>query len=53
MLSPEAKKKLSNPGLRFEGFRSLPLASKIAISVLGLIVLAAIFAPLAIIALGA
>ena len=46
MLSPEAKKKLSNPGLRFEGFRSLPLASKIAISVLGLIVLAAIFAPL-------
>ena len=46
MLSPEAKKKLSNPGLRFEGFRSLPLASKIAISVLGLIVLAAIFGPL-------
>ncbi|MDI9627458.1 MAG: dipeptide/oligopeptide/nickel ABC transporter permease/ATP-binding protein [Acidobacteriota bacterium] len=46
MLSPEAKKKLSNPGLRFQGFRSLPLASKIAVSVLGLIVLVAIFAPL-------
>lgn len=46
MLSPEAKKKLSNPGLRFQGFRSLPLASKAAIFVLGLVVLVAIFAPL-------
>ena len=46
MLSPESRKKLQTPGLRFEGLRALPISSKISLVVLALMVLVAIFAPL-------
>ena len=47
MLSAQSRKKLtSQAGLRFQGIRSLPLSSKIAVGVLIVMVLIAIFAPL-------
>ena len=46
MLSAQSKKKLQTPGLRIPGFSSLPIGSKIAVVVLGLVVLMAVFAPL-------
>lgn len=46
MLSPESKKKLQQPGLRFQGLRNLRMGSKIALGVLFLMALVAIFAPL-------
>ncbi|MDO5676143.1 MAG: dipeptide/oligopeptide/nickel ABC transporter permease/ATP-binding protein [Propionibacteriaceae bacterium] len=45
-LSAESKKKLQQPGLRFQGLRSLPLSSKIAVGVLTIMALLAVFAPL-------
>lgn len=45
-LSAESKKKLQQPGLRFQGLRTLPLSSKIAVGVLAIMALLAIFAPL-------
>ncbi|MHA6512903.1 dipeptide/oligopeptide/nickel ABC transporter permease/ATP-binding protein [Tessaracoccus sp. Z1128] len=46
MLSPESREKLQQPGLRFEGIRALPVGSRIALVVLTLLALAAVFAPL-------
>ena len=47
MLSSESRKKLtSQAGLRFQGFKALPIGSKISIVVLTLLALLAIFAPL-------
>ena len=46
MLSSESRKKLTTPGLRFAGLRSLPLMSKIALTILALMTLIAVFAPL-------
>ena len=45
MLSAESKKKLQQPGLRFQSIRALPIGSKIALGVLSLMALVAIFAP--------
>ncbi|GAA4901061.1 dipeptide/oligopeptide/nickel ABC transporter permease/ATP-binding protein [Tessaracoccus lubricantis] len=45
-LSAEAKKKLTQPGLRFQSLKALPLSSKIAIGVLVIMALLAVFAPL-------
>ncbi|MEO8266303.1 MAG: dipeptide/oligopeptide/nickel ABC transporter permease/ATP-binding protein [Ilumatobacteraceae bacterium] len=45
MLSAESRDKLARPGLRFSGFRALPWASRIAVFVLGLLVVMALFAP--------
>ncbi len=46
MLSAESRAKLQRPGLRLPGWKALPLASKIAVTILVLITLMAIFAPL-------
>ena len=46
MLSKESRTKLTSPGLRFQGLRNLPIGSKIALAVLSLMALLAIFAPL-------
>ena len=46
MLSAESRSKLLQPRLRFRGLRSLPRTSKVALAVLGVIVLAAVLAPL-------
>ncbi|HHU39606.1 MAG TPA: dipeptide/oligopeptide/nickel ABC transporter permease/ATP-binding protein [Propionibacterium sp.] len=46
MLSSESRKKVQQPGLRFQGFRSLPIGSKVAVVVLSLMTLVAILAPL-------
>ena len=45
MLSADSRTKLQQPGLRFQGFKSLPIGSKIAVVVLSLMALVAIFAP--------
>ncbi|MEO6123282.1 MAG: dipeptide/oligopeptide/nickel ABC transporter permease/ATP-binding protein [Ilumatobacteraceae bacterium] len=45
MLSAESRAKLARPGLRFSGFRTLPWTSRIAVFVLGLLVVMALFAP--------
>ena len=45
MLHRSTLDKASRPGLRFQGWKALPLGSKIAIVVLGLIALIAILAP--------
>ena len=45
MLHRSTLDKASRPGLRFQGWKSLPLGSKIAVTVLGLIALIAILAP--------
>ncbi|MCG6567436.1 dipeptide/oligopeptide/nickel ABC transporter permease/ATP-binding protein [Tessaracoccus sp. ZS01] len=45
-LSAEAKKKLAQPGLRFQGLKKLPIGSKISIAVLAIMGLLALFAPL-------
>ncbi|WP_040283533.1 dipeptide/oligopeptide/nickel ABC transporter permease/ATP-binding protein [Tessaracoccus massiliensis] len=45
-LSAESKKKLAQPGLRFQRLRALPIGSKISLIVLALMALMAIFAPL-------
>ncbi|TBT83220.1 dipeptide/oligopeptide/nickel ABC transporter permease/ATP-binding protein [Propioniciclava sinopodophylli] len=45
MLSADSRTKLHQPGLRFQGFKSLPIGSKIAVVVLTLMALVAIFAP--------
>ncbi|RYE09725.1 MAG: dipeptide/oligopeptide/nickel ABC transporter permease/ATP-binding protein [Hyphomicrobiales bacterium] len=46
MLRSQLTQKLSVPGMRLAGLRDLPLASRIALGVLLIVVLAAIFAPL-------
>lgn len=46
MLSSESKTKLQTPGLRLPSLKSLPIGSRIALVVVGLVVLMAIFAPL-------
>ncbi|MDO5683975.1 MAG: dipeptide/oligopeptide/nickel ABC transporter permease/ATP-binding protein [Propionibacteriaceae bacterium] len=46
MLSAESRKKLVQPGLRFQGLRNMSVGSKIALIVLILIGLMAVFAPL-------
>lgn len=46
MIRTETTKKLSVPGLSLAGLKNLPLASRIALSVLVLVCLGAIFAPL-------
>ncbi len=45
MLSKESRTKLTQPGLRFQGWKRLPIGSKIAITVLLAMVVIAIFAP--------
>ncbi|MDO5533127.1 MAG: dipeptide/oligopeptide/nickel ABC transporter permease/ATP-binding protein [Propionibacteriaceae bacterium] len=45
MLSAESRTKLRQPGLRFQGFRSLSIGSKIAVVVLSIMALVAILAP--------
>lgn len=45
MLHRRTLEKASQPGMRFQGWNALPLGSKIAVCVLGLIALAAILAP--------
>ncbi len=45
MLSRESRQKLTIPGLRLQGIAALPLGSKIALSVLAVLALVAIFAP--------
>lgn len=45
MLHRRTLDKASAPGLRFQGWKSLPTASKIAVIILSLMVLVAIFAP--------
>ena len=46
MLRTQLTKKLSTPGMRLDGLRHLPLASKIALGTLVVVVLTALFAPL-------
>lgn len=46
MLHRRTLDKVSQPGLRFQGWRKLPLGSKIAVIVLAVVALMAIFAPL-------
>ena len=46
MLHRSTLDKASRPGLRFQGWKALPVGSKIAIIVLGLIALVAILAPI-------
>ncbi|SPT53837.1 Glutathione import ATP-binding protein GsiA [Actinomyces bovis] len=46
MLHRRTLEKASAPGLRFQGWKALPLGSKIAVIILGIITLMAIFAPL-------
>ncbi len=45
MLSADSRTKLQQPSLRFQGFKTLPIGSKIAVVVLSLMALVAIFAP--------
>ena len=45
MLHRATLDKASAPGLRFQGWRALPLGSKIAVIILALFALAAVFAP--------
>lgn len=45
MLHRVTLNKISAPGLRFQGWRAMPLASKIAVIVLALFALVAVFAP--------
>ena len=45
MLHRSTLDKASKPGTRFQGWKALPLGSKIAVVVLGLIALIAILAP--------
>ena len=45
MLHRSTLDKASRPGLRFQGWKALPLGSKIAVTMLGLIALIAILAP--------
>ncbi len=46
MLSSDSRKKLTTqPGLRFQGFKSLPIGSKISVVVLSIMALVAILAP--------
>ncbi len=46
MLSAQSKEKLRTPGLRLPSLKSLPIGSRIALVVVGIVVLMAIFAPL-------
>ena len=46
MLHRRTLDKVAQPGLRFQGWRKLPLGSKIAVLVLALVTLIAVFAPL-------
>ena len=46
MLSLESKAKLKTPGLRLPSLKSLPIGSRIALVVVALVVLMAVFAPL-------
>ncbi|MEO7589141.1 MAG: dipeptide/oligopeptide/nickel ABC transporter permease/ATP-binding protein [Arachnia sp.] len=46
MLSAESKTKLQTPGLRLPSLKSLPIGSRIALVVVALVVLMAVFAPL-------
>nr|WP_300339858.1 dipeptide/oligopeptide/nickel ABC transporter permease/ATP-binding protein [Actinomyces sp.] len=46
MLHRRTLDKVAQPGLRFQGWRKLPLGSKIAVLVLALMALIAVFAPL-------
>ncbi|MBS6072513.1 MAG: dipeptide/oligopeptide/nickel ABC transporter permease/ATP-binding protein [Actinomyces urogenitalis] len=46
MLHRRTLDKVAQPGLRFQGWRKLPLGSKIAVLVLALVALIAVFAPL-------
>lgn len=45
MLSPESRAKLLRPGLRLPGFSALPRLSKIAVCVLTILAVGALFAP--------
>ena len=46
MLHRRTLDKVAAPGTRFQGWKALPLGSKIAVTVLAALVLVAIFAPL-------
>ena len=46
MLAAESRKKLAQPGLRFQGLKAMPIGSRIALGVLLLMVLLAVLAPL-------
>ena len=46
MLSASSREKLTTPRLRFQGLKALPTGSKIALTVLFVLLLVAIFAPL-------
>ncbi len=46
MLHRKTLNKVSQPGMRFQGWKAMPLGSKIAVIVLALIAIAAILAPL-------
>ncbi len=46
MLSAQSKEKLRTPGLRLPSLRALPIGSRIALVVVGIVVLLAVFAPL-------
>ena len=45
MLHSRTLDKVSKPGLRFQGWKNLPIGSKIAVAVLLIVVAMAIFAP--------
>lgn len=45
MLSAESKKKLQTPGLRLPSLSALPIGSRIALGILALVALMAVFAP--------
>ncbi|MBO3724746.1 dipeptide/oligopeptide/nickel ABC transporter permease/ATP-binding protein [Actinomyces bowdenii] len=45
MLHRRTLERASRPGMRFQGWKALPLGSKIAVVILGLIALAAVLAP--------
>ncbi|MDF1487818.1 dipeptide/oligopeptide/nickel ABC transporter permease/ATP-binding protein [Tessaracoccus caeni] len=46
MLAAESRAKLAQPGLRFQGLKAMPVSSRIAVGVLLLMVILAVFAPL-------
>ena len=46
MLHSRTLDKVSRPGMRFQGWRNLPIGSKIAVVVLLVIVAMAVFAPI-------
>ena len=46
MLSAQSKETLRTPGLRLPSLKALPIGSRIALVVVGIVVLMAIFAPL-------